>query len=138
MFGDLVDQHLSALEQIIDHHEHGAGHDGVKLKRRLQKYLEGWDLVDLATDDDAAPRVATIPTLGHGWVDFIRSIGAITLLGRGFGGLMQPATAGLCPRWRCLPTHGYLLAASVTHLKRIMERYGELHLVPREPVYKIE
>ena len=141
MFGDLVDQHLSALEQIIDHHEHRAGRDGIKLKRRLRTHLEGWDFVDLATDDDPAPRVATIPTLGHGWVDFIRSIGAITLFGRGFGDLMQPAvaaTAGLCPRWRCLPTQGYLLAASVTDLKRIMERYGEPHSVPRELVHKIE
>lgn len=71
-------------------HAHLAGRDGVNLKTRVRKHLEGWDFIDLATDEDPIPRVATIPTLGHGWVDFIRSIGAITLFGRGFCELIQP------------------------------------------------
>ncbi|KAJ3474959.1 hypothetical protein NLG97_g9629 [Lecanicillium saksenae] len=83
LFGDLVMQHLSALEQIIDFHTHVAGRDGINLKPRFRKHLEGWDFADLAREDDPQPRIAEIPTIGHGWVDFVRSIGAVALAGDG-------------------------------------------------------
>lgn len=138
LFGDLVHQHVSAMEDIIEHHAHLAGRDGVNLKRRVRKHLEGWDFIDLATDEDPMPRVATIPTLGHGWIDFIRSIGAITLFGRGFGELIQPeASVGLCSRWASVPTQDYFLAASAADLQRIMERYGDPHSTPRKLAHNI-
>ncbi|OAR00420.1 hypothetical protein LLEC1_05098 [Akanthomyces lecanii] len=133
LFGDLTNQHLDALEQMMDLHSHSAGRDGINLKPRLRKHLEGWDFADLAKDYDPMPRVATIPTLGYGWVDFVRSIGAITLFGGGFGELLKPAShAGVCDRWSRLPPKDYLLAASVADLTAIMEQHGNTHAEPRE------
>lgn len=45
---------------------------------RVRKHLEGWDFVEIATDHEPRPRVATLEAMGWGWVDFIRSIDAIT------------------------------------------------------------
>ncbi|OAA51124.1 Pfs domain protein [Beauveria brongniartii RCEF 3172] len=133
LFGDLAKKHFAALEQMIDHHSHLAGRDGINLKIRLRKHLEGWDFADLVNEIRPQPHVATIPTLGHGWIDFVRSIEAITLFGRKFGELLQPASrTGLCDRWSSLPQQDYLLAASVADLTSIMEQYGDPHAAPRE------
>ncbi|KAM3455626.1 hypothetical protein MY3296_002337 [Beauveria thailandica] len=133
LFGDLAKKHFAALEQMIDYHSHLAGRDGINLKIRLRKHLEGWDFADLVNEIRPQPHVATIPTLGHGWVDFVRSIEAITLFGRKFGELLQPASrTGLCDRWSSLPQQDYLLAASVADLTSIMEQYGDPHAAPRE------
>ncbi|KAM3506513.1 hypothetical protein MY10362_002322 [Beauveria mimosiformis] len=133
LFGDLAKKHFAALEQMIDYHSHLAGRDGINLKIRLRKHLEGWDFVDLVNEIRPQPHVATIPTLGHGWIDFVRSIEAITLFGRKFGELLQPASrTGLCDRWSSLPQQDYLLAASVADLTSIMEQYGDPHAAPRE------
>ncbi|OXV07933.1 hypothetical protein Egran_04303 [Elaphomyces granulatus] len=114
LFEDLVEQHYNILEQIMDHHSHMAGRNGVNLKVRVRKYLEGWDFVELATDHDPCPRIATLQALGYGWVDFIRSIGAVTLFGRGFGDIIRPIEFdGMCPNWRSLPTRKYYLAANL-------------------------
>ena len=85
LFGDLIEQYYSILAQILEHQERVAGQNGKKIKIQVRKHLEGWDLFDLATGGDPRPRVATLQALGYGWVDFIRSIEAVTLLGRGFG-----------------------------------------------------
>ncbi|ATY66839.1 Pfs domain [Cordyceps militaris] len=141
LFGDLVEQHLSALEKIVDFHSNLAGRDGVNLKMHLRKHLEGWEFADLTKEHDLRPRVATLGFLGYGWVDFVRAIGAITLFGRGFGELLQPtnsgaaaatAAGGLCERWSSLPTGNYNLAASVADLIDIMEQHGDAHAAPRE------
>ncbi|KAM3505062.1 hypothetical protein MY11210_008124 [Beauveria gryllotalpidicola] len=133
LFGDLAKKHFGTLEQMIDYHSHLAGRDGINLKIRLRKHLEGWDFVDLVNEIRPQPHVATIPTLGHGWIDFVRSIEAITLFGRNFGELLQPASCtGLCERWSSLPQQDYLLAASVADLTAIMEQYGDPHAAPRE------
>ncbi|KAN0078700.1 hypothetical protein V8E54_005213 [Elaphomyces granulatus] len=125
LFEDLVEHHYDILERIVEHHSHVAGRNGVNLKVRVRKYLEGWDFVELATDHDPCPRIATLQALGYGWVDFIRSIGAITLFGRGFGDIIRPIEFdGMCTNWRSLPTRKYYLAASVFDLKKIMEKFG--------------
>jgi len=138
LFEDLVEQHYNMLEQIMDHHRHVAGQNGVNLKVRVRKHLEGWDFVELATDHDPYPRVATLQALGYGWVDFIRSIDAITLFGRGFGDIIQPIEFdGMCPHWRSLPTQKYYLAASVFDLKNIMKKFGDERANPLKPVHDL-
>ncbi|KAH6873464.1 hypothetical protein B0T10DRAFT_466249 [Thelonectria olida] len=77
-------------------------------------------------------RVATLNALGKGWVDFIRSIYAVALLGRGFGELVQPKgpSNGGCPRWLTLPAERYYLAACISELRKIMEDHGDAQLNP--------
>lgn len=61
------------------------------------------------------------------WVDFIRSIDAITLFGREFGDIIQPRdVAGMCSDWRTLPINNYYLSASILDLKNIMEVFGHI------------
>ncbi|KAJ5113958.1 hypothetical protein N7456_002492 [Penicillium angulare] len=125
LFEDLVEQHFTILEQIIEYHAKKAGENGVNLKLRARKHLEGWDFAELATGHDPRPRVATLEAMGWGWVDFIRSIGAVTLFGRDFGEIIQPVEFnGLCPGWKRLPTQKYYLAASVREMRDIVEKYG--------------
>jgi hypothetical protein len=129
---DRVEHFYGILEKIIDHQVNAAGQHGVKLKLSPRKYLEGWDFNDLAADRDPFyPCMTTLPTVGKGWVDFTRSIHAITLFGRGFGEIMQPAdTTNSCDRWAKLPTDGYYLAASISDLKEIMDVHGNQNVNP--------
>lgn len=79
LFENHVEQIYSMLEQIIDYQNVRTEKDGVDMKVRLREHLEGWEFIELATGHDATPRVATLHALGWGWVDFIRSIGALPL-----------------------------------------------------------
>ena len=127
LFQNLVEQHYNSLEQIMDHHVDLAGRSGVKLKARVRNYLEGWDFVDLAKGRDPYPRVASLQAVGWGWVDFIRSIDAITVFGRKFGDIIRPRdVAGMCSDWRTLPIDNYYLSASILDLKNIMEVFGHM------------
>jgi hypothetical protein len=138
LFEDLVEQHCNTLEQIMDHHRHVAGQNGVNLKVRVRKQLEGWDFVELATHRDPYPHVATIEALGYGWIDLIRSIGAITLFGRGFSDIIRPIEFdGMCPHWKSLPTQKYYLAASVFDLKNIMQKLGDERADPLRLVHDL-
>lgn len=131
LFDDLVDQFYHVLEQRIEYFSHLAGNNGINLKLRLRKQMEGWDFADLVSDQDALPRVATIPSLGYGWVDFIRSINALPIFGCGFGELLQPVPSqSLCPQWSSLPMQRCLLAASNVDLSNIMHQFGDRKASP--------
>jgi hypothetical protein len=119
---DRVEHIYDILEKVIDHQvnvteQHRTG---------LRKNLEGWDFMHLAARKDLIyPRVATLTAFGKGWVDFTRAIHAITLVGRGFGEIIQPANTNLCPHWAKLPKGRYYLAAGVSDLKKIMDADGD-------------
>ena len=126
-----VEELYERLEKMIEHQIDVAGQNGVELKTKVRKHLEGWDFKDLAKcRDPIYPRVATLPTIGKGWVDLIRSIQAVTLFGRGFGDMIQPVQADMCPRWTNLPKERYYLAACVADLKEIMELNGDPNANP--------
>ena len=120
---DRVEHFYDILEQIIDYQASVAEQSSV----RARKHLEGWDFKDLATDRDPIyPRVATLKAFGKGWVDFTRSIHAITLFGRGFGEIIYPTnTSNLCAHWAKLPKGRYYLAVCVSDLKEIMDMDGD-------------
>ncbi|RSL44715.1 hypothetical protein CEP54_014572 [Fusarium duplospermum] len=128
-----VDHIYNILEKLIDHQTDAERRNGLRIKPRPRRHLEGWDFKDLVTDGDPFfARVATLNALGKGWVDFIRSIHAVALLGRGFGELIQPkrTTNGGCPKWLTLPAERYYLAACVSDLKEIMEDHGDAQANP--------
>lgn len=138
LFEDLVEQHYNILEQIMDHQRQLAGQNGVNMKARVRKHLEGWDFKQLATSNDPRPRVAMLQAFGYGWVDIIRSIDAITLFGRRFGDIIQPIEFdGMCPQWKSLPTQKYYLAASVFDLNNITENFGNKWANPPRLVHDL-
>jgi hypothetical protein len=136
LFEDLVEQYSETLEKLFAHQRNVAGQNGVKIKTKVRKLLEGWDFVDIAEGYDAYPRVATLNALAFGWVDFVRSIGAVTLFGRGFGELIQPANcASICSEWYHLPSNRYYLAATAYDLSNITRLHGSRWVIPRETVH---
>ena len=124
---DRVEHFYDILEKIMEHQVDVVGRSGTKLKLKARKYLEGWEFKDLATQRDPFyPRVATLDAVGKGWVDFTREIQAITLFGRGFGDILQPADPGkLCSAWAKLPRKKQYLAACVSDIQEIMEVNGD-------------
>ncbi|KAL7784115.1 hypothetical protein V8C37DRAFT_363567 [Trichoderma ceciliae] len=120
-----IDHFYNLLEKLIDHQEDIAKHCSVKLRDRPRRYLEGWDFEDIVRECSTLyPRVATISASGKGWVDFIRAIHAVTLVGCGFGDIIQPAGTGLCQYWAQLPTERYYIASCVSDLDRLMKENG--------------
>ncbi|KAJ6260647.1 hypothetical protein Dda_4874 [Drechslerella dactyloides] len=122
---DRIEELYHIVEKIIDHQVDVAGRDA-SLKLRARKYLEGWDFNDLTitSRDPIYPRAATLQRPGKSWVDFTRAIHAVTLFGRGFGEIIQPASTNTCTRWAKLPKDGYYLAASVDDLRKVMDVIG--------------
>ncbi|KAE8359467.1 hypothetical protein BDV27DRAFT_168539 [Aspergillus caelatus] len=107
-----------------------ATQDNVNLSR-TRKHLESWDFNDLANSGDIFhPRVATLETIGKGWVDFTRAIHAITLFGRRYSEVIQPISTGSCTKWAELPKGMYYLAASIQDLKEIMDMDGDSEASP--------
>ncbi|KAL4895410.1 hypothetical protein BDV59DRAFT_154485 [Aspergillus ambiguus] len=91
--------------------------------------LEGWDFRDLLSQQDPIyPRVAKLDTNGKSWVDFTRSINAITLLGRGFGEIIEPVSS--CVAWRTLRPGKSYLAACQADLEQIIDADGDPDSVP--------
>lgn len=123
---DRVEELYETLEKLVDHQINATGQAGMKMKAHARRRLEGWDFKDLASDKDPIyPHVTTLPALGKGWVDFLRSIQAVTLFGSGFGNIITPSTDVACRYWRQVPKHRFYLAACVTDLLRIMETDGD-------------
>lgn len=127
-FQDRVEHMYGVLEKMIDHEVELAGQSGINVKPRLRKHLEGWDFTDLATDRDPFyARLATLPTIGKGWIDFTREIHAINLFGRGFGDIIRPVAVDgshACVHWAVLPKGRYYLAACISDLKEVMQMHG--------------
>ncbi|KAI0104994.1 hypothetical protein GGR51DRAFT_200467 [Nemania sp. FL0031] len=139
LFEDLVEDRCRMLDQIMAHHENLAGRNGINLKPRVRKHLEGWDFADLAKGRKVYPHVATLNALGYGWVDFVRTIGAIPLFGRGFGDIIRPANPDImCPNWASLPMEKYYLATTLFDMENIMARFGNRWSNPKKAVHGLD
>lgn len=118
-FEDRVEKIYCLLEQAMEHQASIEGKDGLDLKLRLRKHLEGWEFRDFAAGEDYIyPRVKTLQTLAKGWVDFTTEINAITIFGKGFGEIIRPANAdSVCGFWTLQLEQKYYLAACMSDLK---------------------
>jgi len=136
---DRVEHIYSTLEKLIDHKTDMERKNGLHIKKRLRRHLDGWDFRDIATDSDPFfPRVSTLQTIGKGWVDFVRAIHAVTLFGRGFGELLQPmGKTSACPHWSSLPRNRFYLAARVADLQQIMSEEGDTRCNPRKLCHNV-
>ena len=125
---DRVDHIYHILEQIVTHQSQVDCQDGVgfKVKVSSRRQLEGFDFMDIASDEDPLrPRVTTLDHKGMGWVDFARAIHAITLFGRGFGDLFKPSSdSQICSHWATVPRGLDYLAVTSTDLKDILKKKG--------------
>ncbi|UNI20829.1 hypothetical protein JDV02_006880 [Purpureocillium takamizusanense] len=133
-----IDSICHTLEQIVAHQADVSSEDGVgfRVKTTLRRQLEGFNFMDVATDEDPIwPRVTTLRVTGRGWVDFARSIHAVTLFGSRFGELIRPATRGRNACGNCLfnaevPKGRDYLAVCVPEVEEILEKCGSQGTIP--------
>lgn len=135
---DRVEELYEVIEKLIDHQVDKAGQAGLKIKAHARRRLEGWDFKDLASDKDPIyPRGEILHAIGRGWVDFVRSIQAVTLFGKGFGEIIQPLNEIVCPHWVQVPKEKFYLTACVSDLQQIMELEGDDTATPMRICHEI-
>ncbi|CAH0036425.1 unnamed protein product [Clonostachys rhizophaga] len=121
-FKDRVDHCFGILERLIDYQEDAGERGSRDSKEQARQYLSGWDFHELATKNDTRlfSRMTILESPGKSWVDFIKSIQAITLFGRGFGTLIKPSTSTtICNNWREVPKDRFYISAATSDLKDI-------------------
>lgn len=135
-FEHLVRQTWSILEQIRDHQSRLLASPGIGLRGTDREKLEGFGFRDIVQGEGPLrPRVATLEPSGRGWVDFIKEVGAITLLGHSFGELIRPTeevSNQLCIHWKRVPRNQDYLTTRVSTLESICEKYGDSEANPLE------
>jgi hypothetical protein len=139
-FRDLVRQTWHILEQIHDHQTNMLASPGIGLRFTDRDKLEGFGFMDIVSGQNPLrPRVSVLKSSGRGWVDFTRSIGAISLLGRGFGDLIIPALDSneLCRVWASVPKNQDYLVVCTTMLREICRKNGDTDSNPLELVKDI-
>ncbi|KAL4964870.1 Pfs domain protein [Aspergillus stella-maris] len=124
-FKNRVEDCYDRLEKMFDYQTIGLRKD----QNVPRSSLEGWDFQDLAHERDPIyPRHTTLHEEGLSWVDFTRSINAITLFGRDFGQLMRPIST--CSKSSALTPGKSFLAAAVSDLNKVMASNGDLFSTP--------
>ncbi|KAK8045930.1 hypothetical protein PG996_013994, partial [Apiospora saccharicola] len=140
---DRIESICDILEQIMAHQADVTSQDGVgfRVKCTTRRQLEGFDFMDIATDEDPFwPRITTLRSGGKGWVDFVRAIQAITLFGSGFGDLIQPApkseheasvrACSGCNYNIAVPPMCDYLAVCVSDIQEIIQKRGSQRTTP--------
>ncbi|KAI0184312.1 hypothetical protein EV127DRAFT_239465 [Xylaria flabelliformis] len=135
---DRIDSLCDVLEQIMAYQTDIADQDGVGFKLRFtpRRHLEGFDFMDIATDEDPIrPRMIDLRSSGRGWVDFTRALHAITLFGKGFGELIQPSASKVSTQSFCNSCVGVSkgqdhLAVSVCDIQDILQKRGSTSTTP--------
>ena len=133
---DRVESLCNIMEKLFDQQEDVDKPSGLKFQFRSRASLEGWDFKDIvASKSPLFPKVATLGTFGKSWVDFTRALRVVTILGRGFGELIEPRRSpgvnNACSKWATLPTGLFYLAVHATDLRDIMDAEGDKHARPR-------
>ncbi|KUJ09813.1 uncharacterized protein LY89DRAFT_740880 [Mollisia scopiformis] len=134
-YEDLVRQLYHVLELMHDYQVKILTSSVTGLRFTDRDKLEGFALMDIVDGPSAIlPRVAILKPSGKGWVDFTKSICAITLMARGFGELIKSNSHSnvLCREWQSVPTGRDYLVACISTLSKICERQGDPDAIPME------
>lgn len=112
ILADRMEQFYKVIEKCLIYQKQCA-----TWARIPRSQLEGWDFVSLARKEDLIePSKFILPSMGRGWVDLVRAVGAITLFGEGFGELLKPV-AHTCPP---LPCNKFYIATPISDIQQIM------------------
>ncbi|KAL7930282.1 hypothetical protein V8C35DRAFT_330632 [Trichoderma chlorosporum] len=105
---------LHSIEVLIDKQVMSGSQDGIRILQAagFRHDIIGFDIRDIVD-----------PSRGHGWIDFIPSIGTTTIFGRGFGDLIKPEEPlALCREWKSVPVNKDYMAATVSTLQMLYTR----------------
>lgn len=136
-FQDRVQEILQNLEALIDSQVLAAAQDGYWIRKSgaaFAKTAVGFDFWDAAKPPGLINgRVHSLQTGGYGWIDYIRSIGALVIFGNEFGELIcAESTDSLCPSWRSVQSGADFMCASVQTLKVVQKAKVTTRLGPGE------
>ncbi|RSM20212.1 hypothetical protein CDV31_001009 [Fusarium ambrosium] len=125
-FGTRVKEVLHSIELLIDRQSKTASQEGIRISQSLdpRREIVGFDVLDVVTPlGPILPRVQHLKSWGHGWIDFMPSIGVTTIFGNGFGDLIRPdLPQNLCQGWKSLPEGKDYMAASISTLQMLYEK----------------
>ncbi|KAI8664386.1 hypothetical protein NCS55_00947100 [Fusarium keratoplasticum] len=125
-FGSRVREVLHSIELLIDRQSKTASQEGIRISQSLdpRREIVGFDVLDVVTPlGPILPRVQHLKSWGHGWIDFMPSIGVTTIFGNGFGDLIRPdQPLSLCQGWKSLPEGKDYMAASISTLRMLYEK----------------
>lgn len=83
--------------------------------------------MDIATENPPFhSRVVNLSAKGWGWVDFVRSINAVTLFGTNFGELLRPF-GDFCKYWQEVPKNEEYMAVCASDLYWVAEQSGKMN-----------
>lgn len=135
-FRDRVDQICDILSQMLAHQDdmHPDG-VGFRLKLSPRRRLEGFDFMDVATNEGRLePKLTQLASVGAGWVDFVRALHAIPFFGSGFGQLIQPhqnpSSCRNCTLNVPVPVNKDYLAVCVADLENVIRKRGSRRQSP--------
>ncbi|KAL7934191.1 hypothetical protein V8C35DRAFT_36845 [Trichoderma chlorosporum] len=125
-------ERVGKLLQIAISRMHQAINENTTSRRILRNMLDGFDFMDVVVGRDLRLHTVTLPIedSGHGWVDLVHSIPAITLFGTDFGDLIKPdvnisaTTCKECGLEATLPSGKHLMAVGVDVLQKILNMCG--------------
>ncbi|KAL2679085.1 hypothetical protein Neosp_009843 [[Neocosmospora] mangrovei] len=125
-FGTRVKEILHSIELLIDRQSKTASQEGIRISQSLdpRREIVGFDVLDVVTPlGPILPRVQHLKSWGHGWIDFMPSVGVTTIFGNGFGDLIRPdQPQSLCQGWKSLPEGKDYMAASISTLQMLYEK----------------
>lgn len=125
-FGTRVKEVLHSMELLIDRQSRTASQEGIRISQSLdpRREIVGFDVLDVVTPlGPILPRVQHLKSWGHGWIDFMPSVGITTIFGNGFGDLIRPdQPQSLCQDWKSLPEGKDYMAASISTLQMLYEK----------------
>lgn len=120
---DRIDSLYEVMEKIVEHQYQRLEQARRSHQATPRRHLEGWNFKDLAARRDLYACSAKLHIKGKSWVDFTRSINAVTLFGRGFGEIILPDDLGSCSTWAKLPKLNSYLATCSADLQEIIELF---------------
>jgi nucleoside phosphorylase len=120
-----IEHFCCVFEKLFDYQRDAMGDIGKTLCKTPRGSLEGWDFEDLVKKEEQLyPCASRIESAGKGWVDFTRSISAVTVLARDFGEMIKPGGDGFCHHWGELPKGLYYIASALRDLEGLTRRYS--------------
>jgi hypothetical protein len=114
---------LHSLEILVDTHTREASKGELKTLQTVdrRKFTTGYDILDIIDPlEPVSTRIARFNTWGHGWMDFLPAVNAMTIFGQGFGDMIRPKkTASTCTQWKSVPMQKDYMCVSVSTMKML-------------------
>ena len=126
-FRDAILDTWSILDGLMEQGAKTQATPGMAVHTTWEETLYGWELMGVAEEQRHLKHKAQVleKTAG-GWHNLVKDIDAVVLFASGLGNIIRPKSksAGLCRKWRSLPTGKDYLAVCVPMLETFYAKAG--------------